>query len=164
MMTFSGLSKITFLILAMIFMAGCTSKSEIFSGRSPEQVWTVMATVAQEPEYDNWILLENNVWVDPNYDRIEINRRLKRDYHDEGADALRQIETLDMQFVLERTDPPAVTGTVRNRMIPVKALAALDEFFAEMHQLLEPANEVEVDVVEMVELVPATPLDDSAGD
>ena len=60
-----------------------------------------------------------------------------------------------MQFVLERTDPPAVTGTVRNRMIPVKARAALDEFFAEMHQLLEPATNVEVDVIEMIELVPA---------
>jgi len=161
-MTFSGLAKITFLASALL--AGCTSKSEIFSGRSPEQVWTVMATVAQQPEYENWILLENNVWLDPNYDRIEINRRLKRDYHDEGANSLRQIETLDMQFVLERTEPPVVTGTVRNRMIPVKAHAALDEFFFEMHQLLEPATESGGAVVEMIELVPATPVDDSSTD
>merc|ERR1712124_239740 len=101
-------------LLIMLFLAGtvltgCTSKSEVFSGRTPEQVWTVMATVAQEPDYDNWILLENNVWVDSNYDRIEINRRLKRDFHDEGSNAQRQIETVDMQFVLERTNPPAVT-------------------------------------------------------
>ena len=161
-MTFSGLAKITFLASALL--AGCTSKSEVFSGRSPEQIWTVMATVAQEPKYDNWVLLENNVWVDSNYDRIEINRRLKRDYHDEGANSLRQIETLDMQFVLERTNPPAVTGTVRNRMIPVKAHAALDQFFAEMHQLLEPATEVDVDVVEMIELVPAGQVDESSSD
>ena len=163
-MTFSRLFKITFLVLPVILTAGCTSKSEVFPGRSPEQIWTVMTTVAQEPEYDNWILLENNVWLDLNYDRIEINRRLKRDYHDEGADALRQVETLDMQFVLERTDPPIVTGTVRNRMIPVKARAALDEFFSEMHQLLSPVNEVEVDVIEMVELVPASSLDDPVGE
>jgi hypothetical protein len=162
MMTFSGLAKIS--LLAIAFLAGCTSKSEVFSGRSPEQVWTVMATVAQEPEYENWILLENNVWLDSNYDRIEINRRLKRDYHDEGANSIRQIETLDMQFVLERTDPPAVTGTVRNRMIPVKAHAALDQFFAEMHELLAPATDVEVDVIEMIELVPAGSVDESSSD
>jgi hypothetical protein len=162
MMTFSGLAKITFLAIA--FLAGCTTKSEVFPGRTPEQVWTVMATVAQEPDYENWILLENNVWLDPNYDRIEINRRLKRDYHDEGANSARQVETLNMQFVLEKTDPPAVTGTMRNRMIPVKARAALEEFFAEMHDLLEPAIEVQVDVIEMIELVPASEVEKSSAD
>ena len=149
------------LLLVGAVLAGCTSKSEVFSGRTPEQVWTVMATVAEEPDYANWILLENNVWVDSNYDRIEINRRLKRDYHDEGANSQRQIETLDMQYVLERTDPPAVTGTVRSRMIPVKAHAALDQFFAEMHKLLAPSPRSEVEVVEMIELVPAKPVDES---
>ncbi len=152
------------LLLAGTVLAGCTSKSEVFSGRTPEQVWTVMATVAQEPDYDNWILLENNVWVDSNYDRIEINRRIKRDFHDEGANAQRQIETIDMQFVLERTNPPAVTGTVRSRMIPVKAHAALDQFFAEMHQLLDPESVSGIDVVEMIELVPADPVDESSGE
>ena len=165
MMPLSGLAaKITCLVIALL--AGCTSKSEFFPGRSPEQVWTVMATVAQKPQYENWILLENNVWLDPNYDRIEINRRLKRDFHDDGGNAQRQIEVLNMQFVLERTIPPAVTGTVRNRMIPVRAHAALDEFFAEMHQLLDPVAEGEVDsgIVEMVELAPSIPVEETLAD
>ncbi|MEE2681662.1 MAG: hypothetical protein VX641_04745 [Planctomycetota bacterium] len=127
-----------FAIVLIAGLSGCTTNSAVFEGRSPEQVWTVMVTVAQSPEYEDWTIMENNVWVDPNYDRIEINRRLKRDYHHPEIEPVRQIETYDMQFVLERTDPPVVSGTIRNPVIPVKGQEMIRHFFDEMRDLLSP--------------------------
>ena len=99
---------------------------------------TVMVTVAQSPEYEDWTIMENDVWVDPNYDRIEIHRRLKRDYHEPNLEPIRQIETYDMQFILERTNPPVVTGTIRNPVIPVKGQEMIKHYLDEMRKLLSP--------------------------
>ena len=119
-------------------LSGCTTNSAVFEGRSPEQVWTVMVTVAQSPEYDDWTIMENDVWVDPNYDRIEIHRRLKRDYHHPDIEPARQMATYDMQFILERTDPPVVTGTIRNPVIPIKGQEMIQHYFEEMRKLFSP--------------------------
>ena len=128
------------LLLAATFLLlpGCTTNNAVFEDRSPEQVWTVMVTVAQSPEFEDWTIMENDVWVDPNYDRVEIHRRLKRDYHHPQIEPVRQIETYDLQFILERTDPPVVTGTVRNPVIPVKGQQMIQHFFDEMRALLSP--------------------------
>ena len=127
-----------FVLASLAGLSGCTTNSAVFEGRSPEQVWTVMVTVAQSPEYEDWTIMENNVWVDPNYDRVEINRRLKRDYHHPDIEPVRQIETYDMQFILERTDPPIVSATIRNPVIPVKGQEMISHFFDEMRKLLSP--------------------------
>ena len=82
--------------------------------------------------------MANDVWVDPNYDRIEIHRRLKRDYHEPNLEPVRQIETYDMQFILERTNPPVVTGTIRNPVIPVKGQEMIKHYLDEMRKLLSP--------------------------
>ena len=119
-------------------LSGCTTNSAVFKDRSAEQVWTVMVTVAQSPDYDDWSIMENEVWVDPNYDRIEIHRRLKRDYHHPEIEPARQMATYDMQFILERTDPPVVTGTIRNPVIPVKGQEMIKHYFDEMRKLLSP--------------------------
>ena len=126
------------LLAAFLLLPGCTTNNAVFEDRTPEQVWTVMVTVAQSPEFDDWTIMENDVWVDPNYDRVEIHRRLKRDYHHPQIEPVRQIETYDLQFILERTDPPVVTGTVRNPVIPVKGQQMIQHFFDEMRALLSP--------------------------
>lgn len=131
----------SFLLAAFLLLPGCTTNNAVFEDRSPEQVWTVMVTVAQSPEYDDWTIMENDVWVDPNYDRVEIHRRLKRDFHHPDLEPVRQIETYDLQFILERTDPPVVTGTVRNPVIPVKGQEMIKHFFDEMRALLSPITQ-----------------------
>lgn len=120
----------------LLVLTGCTTQSAVFEDRSPEQVWTALIAVAEEPDYAKWLVIENNVWVDPVYDRIEIRRELKRDLHRPGAPPARESQDLEFQVVLERTSPPAVTVTVRNAMIRGKAIMAIDHFFAEVRGLL----------------------------
>ena len=93
------------LIGLAVLVTGCTTKSATFPDRSPEQVWTALVTVSEQPEYRQWVLIENNVWVDANYDRVEVHRRLRRDIHRAESPVVRENETLEMQFVLERTEP-----------------------------------------------------------
>jgi hypothetical protein len=127
----------SFILLGvLVLMAGCTTKSAVFEGRSPEQVWTAMVAIAEEPRYDKWVVTENNVWVDSIYDRVEIDRTLKRDHHSSGSSAVRESQKLEMQLVLERTDPPAVTVTIRNAIIRGKGIMAIDHFFLELRELL----------------------------
>lgn len=118
--------------------SGCTTKSAVFPDRTPQQVWTALVTVCQQPEYEKWILIENNVWVDANFDRVEVQRRLIRDFHRHGSTTIREDETYEMQFILEHSEPPVVTGTVRNPMIRAKGLMALEHVFDEMRDLLSP--------------------------
>lgn len=128
----------TVLLIGLIaLVAGCTSKSAVFPGRSPEQVWTAIVTVAEQPRYDKWVVVENNVWVDPTFDRVEIQRKLKRDLHRHDSVPVRETETLEMQVVLERTEPPSVTATLRNAMIRGKGIVAIDHFFDEVRDLLD---------------------------
>ena len=128
------------LLASLVLLAGCTTKTAVFPDRTPEQVWTVMVTAARFPDYPDWTLMTNDVWIDANYDRLEIHRRLKRDYHQPRLEPVRQVETYDLQFVLERTEPPAITGTVRNPVIPVKGTAQLDLYFEQVRALLAPTS------------------------
>jgi hypothetical protein len=123
-----------------VLVSGCATKSAIFPDRTPEQVWTALVTVCEQPEYEKWVLVENNVWVDANFDRVEVQRRLKRDFHRHGSPTIREDETYEMQFVLERTEPPVVTGTIRNSVVRTKGLSALDHIFDEMHDVLSPES------------------------
>lgn len=117
-------------------IAGCTTHDAVFHDRSPEQVWTALVTACEQPEYEDWVLIENNAWVDPGYDRIEVYRRLRRDIFREGTKVVREEEMLELQFVLEPTDPPKVSGLVRNALVRVRGVAALDHVYNEMRELL----------------------------
>jgi len=126
-----------FIVGILALLAGCTSKSAVFKDRSPEQVWTAMVTVAENPGYDNWVVVENNVWVDSIFDRLEIQRRIKRDLRRPEIGTVREEYEIEMQAVLERTEPPAVTLTVRNWMIRGKAVMAIDQFMGEVRDVLD---------------------------
>ena len=126
-----------FLVGILVVLAGCTTQSSVFKDRSPEQVWTALIAVAEDPQYDKWVVVENNVWIDMVYDRLEIQRTLKRDLHRTGSSPQRETQDLELQVVLERTQPPAVTVTVRNAIIRGKAIMAIDHFFGEVRDLLD---------------------------
>ena len=125
-----------FLLGILAALAGCTTQSSVFKDRSPEQVWTALIAVAEDPQYDKWVVVDNNVWIDLVYDRLEVQRTLKRDLHRTGSSPQRETQELEFQIVLERTQPPAVTVTVRNAIIRGKALMAIDHFFNEVRDLL----------------------------
>lgn len=125
-----------FLLGILAALGGCTTQSSVFKDRSPEQVWTALIAVAEDPQYDKWVVVDNNVWIDLMYDRLEIQRTLKRDLHRTGSAPQRETQELEFQVVLERTQPPAVTVTLRNAIIRGKALMAIDHFFGEVRDLL----------------------------
>lgn len=134
----------TILLIGLFaLVTGCTTKSAVFPGRTPEQVWTAIVAVAEQPHYEKWVVVENHVWVDPTYDRVEIQRKLKRDLHRQESPPVREVESLEMQIVLERTEPPAVTATLRNPMIRGKAVMAIEHFFNELRELLDGSVAVE---------------------
>ena len=126
-----------FAVGILAFLAGCTSQSAVFKDRSPEQVWAAMVSVAEDPNYDNWVVVENNVWVDSVFDRLEIQRRIKRDLRRPEIGTVREEYELEMQAVLERTEPPAITLTVRNWMLRGKAVMAIDQYFGEVRDVLD---------------------------
>lgn len=126
-----------FIVGILAIMTGCTSKSAVFKDRSPEQVWAAMVSVAEEPDYGTWVVVENNVWVDSVYDRLEIQRKLKRDLRRPEIGTVRESQDLEMQVVLERTEPPAITVTIRNWMLRGKAVMAIDQYFGEIRDVLD---------------------------
>ena len=74
-------ARLSTLILATGFISatvGCTTRSQVFEGYGDDQLWTAMVASAQKPTYDDWRVMDNEVYVDEATRRIEVYRVLKR--------------------------------------------------------------------------------------
>ena len=46
-------------------LVGCsTTSTQVFEGYGDDQVWSALVAAAQSPEYDDWKIAENQVFVD----------------------------------------------------------------------------------------------------
>ncbi len=57
-------------------LGGCASETATFAGRPRDQVWTAMVAVAEQPDYQDWRMLDNVVSVDPEQEKIVLFRAL----------------------------------------------------------------------------------------
>jgi hypothetical protein len=126
------------LSLGLIFlMSGCGSTIARFPGKDVSQVWSAMVTVAEEPEYPNWLIIENEVWVDSKTSRIEIMRILGRDRVRPGQSPRRESETWKFQITMTKSVPPTVKFFARQAAVPAHVWVEADRYFTDVRTLLD---------------------------
>lgn len=123
-------------VAAAALATGCTTVRQEFRGRDAGQVWTAMQAVAQSPEYRDWHVMENEVWVDPNQARLEIFRVVERSYNRAGGRPWHERKNWKFQVSMEETDPPIARFTSRGLAVPARASEEGRRFFADVRRLL----------------------------
>ncbi len=126
-------SYLIVVILAGTLLGGCTTVQREFLASPPDQVWTAMVAVANSPDYDDWTVTQNDVWVDPASKRIEIYRRMRRVIHQPAYKARRENREWRFQVIFE---PPVATFTSRGMGVPSHAQEEAEHFFDDVLDLL----------------------------
>ena len=129
-------SRLMVVLLAVLTLSGCTTVHQEFAGLPSDQVWTALVAVAESPDYDDWIVTDNDVWVDEAAQRIEIYRRLRRVIHQPAYKARRENREWRFQVIFEPTDPPVATFTSRGLGVPSQAQDEADRYFQDVLDLL----------------------------
>jgi hypothetical protein len=116
---------------------GCTSPERSYPSHSMDTVWTAMKSVAEKPTYDDWVMLENNVWIDEPNRRIEVYRSCIRDYHAAGSKHWREERKWKFGIFLEEEDGmPNVEFVSRAFGVPAHARIEADRYFNEVGSVL----------------------------
>ncbi|MFO0830071.1 MAG: hypothetical protein U0572_18160 [Phycisphaerales bacterium] len=149
---------------AIACVAGCTTQTETFPGKSRDQVWTALLRAAESPEYPDWHVIENDVWGYEADGRIEIWRLLRR--YDDAPGQWSRMEDREWSFSvqLEPTEPPSATFKVRSLGVPSHGWGEGGIYFARVWTLLggkpEPGS---TPPVTTKEAEPATPAPSATG-
>ncbi len=131
-------------LAALVASTGCTSQTQTFEGYSDDQVWSAMVAASRAPEYDDWKISDNDVFVDEAGRRIEVYRRLRRLYVSPYSDPRKEDEEWRLQVLLghdESADAPQVEFTARQITVPAHVWREADRFFAQVRALLGPVVE-----------------------
>ena len=124
-----------------------------------------MVTVAENPEYHDWHVFENEVAATRPEGRIEIYRVLQRDLVEPGRPPRRQEQDWNITVQFLYTDPPTIEFKARDTGIPAHAWTEADRYFDDMRRVLAGAAVQEVEEVPEVEQVDAAPVSiDELGD
>jgi len=128
-------------IVAVTALGGCTTRTQVFEGYNDDQLWTAMVATARSPDYDDWKVSENEVFVDDASRRIEIYRRLKRTLVSPYSDPRKEDTEWKFQIVLARDEElgePMVDFTARQIKVPAHVWREADRYFLQMRTLLGP--------------------------
>jgi hypothetical protein len=129
-------------IALLVAASGCTSRSTTFEGYGEDQVWSAMVAAARTPEYDDWKVRDNEVYVDESGRRLEVFRILKRLYVTPHSDPRKEEEEWRLQIVLSHDGDlgaPTVDFTARQVSVPAHVWREADRYFAQVRMLLGPA-------------------------
>ncbi len=127
--------------LALLVAAGCGTTSRVYPGVSREVLWQAALGAARHPQYADWFVAENGVFVDETDGRIEIFRELKRDRAKPGAALKRESETWTLAVTVDTADRiPKVRIESRNTLRAKGFLAQADHYFAEIDTRLAQAG------------------------
>lgn len=127
------------LAFGLVAATGCATNEEAYPTRSADQVWTAMVAAAEKPVYDDWHVIENDVWVDDAGRRIEVYRRL-RAYRDPPGQYSR-LEDREWTFVASfedrpPPDAPTVRFDIRGWHVPSHGWEERDRYFRQVRELL----------------------------
>jgi len=140
MTTLGSMNVATRIIAAMLPvvlpLAGCATVRQSFPGSTADQVWTALVVVAERPQYDDWTVPTNEVWVDEPNRRIEVYRRLQRVLYRPGAGPHRERRTWRFEIRLEPTDPPEAVFESRGWGVPAQAQIEGGRYFSDVVNLL----------------------------
>ncbi len=130
-------TPIAFVALASAaLLAGCQTRSETFAGRPTNQVWTAMVKAAEQPDYKDWHVIENDVWTDEASGRIEIWRLLRRYKDPAGQWPRLEDSEWKLAIVLDPQDPPTATFSVRSMCVPSHSWIEAERYFDQVWTLL----------------------------
>ena len=140
MTTLGSMNVATRIVAAMLPvvlpLAGCATVRQSFPGSTADQVWTALVVVAERPQYDDWTVPTNEVWVDEPNRRIEVYRRLQRVLYRPGAGPHRERRTWRFEIRLESTDPPEAVFESRGWGVPAQAQIEGGRYFSDVLNLL----------------------------
>jgi hypothetical protein len=165
-MSIRHVNSVVLLLAGMLFLGGCGAKTATFPGKDAKQVWSAMVTVAEDPVYPDWRVVENEVWTNRDTASIEIYRVIRRDRVEPGNTPQRETETWKFQIVMTSDQPPTLKFLARQMVVPAHAWVQAEQYFADVETLLEevqfPGGEVEespavveLEFEEVIEIDPA---------
>lgn len=124
------------LVAMMACLGGCGYKVATFPDHDGAHVWSAMVTAAEHPEYDDWRVVENDVWDDPSTARVEVLRLLMRDRVEPGAKPIREEKLWRFQIYLLDFEPPTVRFMARQAAVPAHVWREAERYFADVRSLL----------------------------
>ena len=145
-------ARLAVVVASVDGLAGCVSEKATYSGRPRDQVWTAMAAVAEQPQYSDWKMDDNIVYVDDETDRIVVYRSLRRIKVRVGAEEVRQDRQYQFEIQLEpiaKSDSEAdpLTSTIvfstLQPIIPARLTDEATRYFAAVGELLGEVKEPE---------------------
>ncbi|MHC4989794.1 MAG: hypothetical protein ACYTGC_02345 [Planctomycetota bacterium] len=150
------------LALLAFGLGGCTTVEQTFDGHETGRVWSALVQAAENPIYldvepsRRWFVRENNVWVDEDRWRIEIDRSVHRRRVLENANERYERRDWRLRVTLEETDagPRASLGSLQ-WMIPAHVWDEAARYFDDVWRLLGDVEHQEHD-----ELIDALGLDE----
>ena len=129
-------------LLGATFVAagvGCTTRTQVFEGYGDDQLWTAMVASAKSPAYDDWKVMDNQVYADEATRRIEIYRVLKRTLVTPHSPARPEEREWKFQIALGH-DPelgaPDVQFTARQFAVAAHVWTEADRYFLQMRSVL----------------------------
>ncbi len=128
---------VSFCIVVLLAGFGCTSRTQTYPNHTVGQVWAAMQAVAESPEYDDWHVMSNDVWVDDEQARIEVYREVRRTLHRPRSQPLNQRRTWRLQMLLVDDDPPTVRIVSRGIGIPAHAQEETDRSLIDIRKILQ---------------------------
>ncbi len=158
----------TVLILALAVAGtqiGCTSRQKAYPGQSSDVVWSAMKSVAHQPAYDDWYVLENNVWCDDDAHRIEVDRRVMRERHDPMSKPMLESRHWAFSIYLKQDEHPTAAFVARSFGVPAHAWVEADRYFDQLKSMLPPADaSISTPTPASTPPVPSTPTPAAADD
>lgn len=127
---------------------GCTTRTQAFEGYADETLWNAMVASAKAPMYDDWKVMDNQVYSESGAHSIEVYRVLRRTRV--TPDAAPATEERDWRFRIELTHGAAgesaasgsssssvVQFTARQLAVPAHVWKEADRYFAQVRQALD---------------------------
>ncbi|MSR28774.1 MAG: hypothetical protein EXS03_04255 [Phycisphaerales bacterium] len=122
---------------ASFAVVGCASATRDYPGVTRDALWAAAVGAANHPQYTDWFVAENGVFVDEAELRIEIHRELKRDHAPPGAALRRESETWSLSVRLDMDDRiPKVCVDSRAGIKSRGFKRQADHFFSEIDSRL----------------------------
>ena len=145
--------RLAWVAIALLGLGGCTTVEHTYEEFSADQVWTAMVAVAETPEYDDWKVVANDVWVDEKNRRVEVYRQVRRVLYSPEAPPHPEQHWWRFEILLDKVDPPTVRFLSRGFAVPAHAWREADRYFADVHDVLRGVpGEIERDTLDAMGL------------
>ena len=137
--------SVAVVLLVCIFFGCSSSMQRTYPSVERSHLWTAMIASADSPEYSSedfrkrWIVLENEVELNPRQGQIDVKRIIHRSLQLPRQRAQRDRKDVSFSVYLLPTNPPTIEFISHNSTyIPVHNLNESERYFDAVEALLVP--------------------------